>query len=306
MGKVFTQQDGQTLFGMLADNSEDVILKTDCHGFNLSASRAISEAGLPEGGELFGRHITDIVHPRYAAIIRQRHANAVAGQIDKSWCEFAMLTADGNEHWFEIRMRGVADSTANGESVSGQQLAPISNVISVMRCIDDKKSFERQLFVATMTDQLTGLTNRKAFLSMLDHLVDDGTAGCLVVFDIDHFKAINLRYGPSVGDTVLVAFAEFVRSSVRDTDIISRIAGESIGVILTGVDTAQAHAICSRIVADIAEISRGHMADNIPVTASAGVARITTSADDTLRRAELALTLAKAKGRNCLETEGHR
>ena len=105
---------------------------------------------------------------------------------------------------------------------------------------------------------------------------------------------------------MLIAFAEFVRSSVRDSDIISRIAGESIGVILTGVDSAQADAICSRIVADIAEISRGHGTDNIPVTASAGRARIATSADDTLRRAELALTLAKAKGRNRLEIEGHR
>lgn len=305
MGKLFTQQDGQALFGMLADNSDDVILKTDCHGFILCASSAISQVGFPEGGELFGRHITDIVHPRYATVIRQRHAHAVAGQIDRSWCEFTILTPDGNEHWFEIRMRGVTDSNANGDDVAGQR-APISNVISVMRCIDDKKSFERQLFVATMTDQLTGLTNRKAFLSMLDHLVQDDTAGCLVIFDIDHFKAINLRFGPSVGDTVLIAFAEFVRSSVRDTDIISRIAGESIGVILTGVDTAQADAICSRIVADIAEISRGHGAGNIPVTASAGVARIATSADDTLRRAELALTLAKAKGRNRLETEGHR
>lgn len=294
MGKVFTQQDGQALFGMLADNSDDVILKTDRHGFIVCASRAISQIASPEGGELFGRHITDIVHPRFAAVIRQRHAHAVAGQFDKSWCEFAMLTPDGNEHWFEIRMRGVPGD--NGA---------ISSVISVMRSIDDKKSFERQLFIATMTDQLTGLTNRTAFLSMLEHLVQDGTQGCLVIFDIDHFKAINLRYGPSVGDTVLIAFAEFVRSSVRDSDIISRIAGESIGVILTGVDTAQADAICSRIVADIAEISRGHGADNIPVTASAGRARIANSADDTLRRAELALTLAKAKGRNRLEIEGH-
>lgn len=292
MEMVFTPQDGVALYGLLADNSNDIIIiKTDCHGFVCSASPAMARVGLPQSAQLFGRHLTDIVQPRHAPAIRLRHANAVAGRFDESWEEFAVPVESG-ERWFEIRMRGV----------SGERGA-ISGVLSLMRNIDDRKNVERQLFVATMTDQLTGLTNRRAFTTMLEHMLADRTGGCIAIFDLDHFKAINLRYGQSLGDEVLVAFAGYVRGALRETDIISRIGGESIGVLLPAASPADAEVICRRIVAGIGDLAKGCGADGIPITASAGVARIAGSVDDTLRRAELALTLAKAKGRNRLEME---
>lgn len=289
---MFTPQDGVALYGLLAHNSNDIIIiKTDCNGFVCSASPTIARVGLPQSEQLFGRHLTDIVHPRHVPTIRLRHANAVAGRVDESWEEFAIPVESG-ERWFEIGMRGVPGDRGG-----------ISGVLSLMRNIDDKKNVERKLFVATMTDQLTGLTNRRAFTTMLDHMLADRIGGCVAIFDLDHFKAINLRYGQSLGDEVLVAFAGYVRASLRETDIISRIGGESIGVLLPGAGPADAEVICRRIVSGMGDLGKACGADDIPITASAGVARIGGSVDDTLRRVELALTLAKAKGRNRLEME---
>lgn len=286
----FTPQEGAALYGLLADDTSDVILRTDAGGFIRHASAAIASLGLPPSDELFGRHLVDLVQPGHARALRAKHRLVSAGAEDPSWTEFPARCADGGEHWFEIRMR----------AVKGEDEA--CGVLSVMRSIEERKAFERRLFVATMTDPLTGLSNRAACTAMLRHLIDDAEPGCLAIFDIDHFKAINLTYGHSVGDDVLIAFASFLKASLREKDIISRIGGESLGVILSGADPAQAAALCRRIVASIAELG-GQGGPAIPITASAGVARIGTSVDDTIRRAEMALALAKAKGRNRLELE---
>ena len=166
------------------------------------------------------------------------------------------------------------------------------------------RSLEEQLFTVAMTDPLTGLANRKAFIAMLQHLLDDRIDGCLAVFDIDYLRAINMRYGQFVGDDVLIVFSDLVRSMTRSTDIISRIGGESLGILLPGTTPSHAKAICQHIIDTLSEISRTTGQDNIPITASAGIARIGVSVDNTIKRSELALFMAKAKGRNRLEMEG--
>lgn len=312
MDLTFTPQEGAALYCLLAEGSSDIIIRTDGQGFILHASRAIDRMGALGGDELFGRHLIDLVQPGHAAAIRAKHRLVAAGRPDDSWTEFAALGAGGGENWFEVRMRRIADGS--GQSDGDKSLG----VLSVLRSIEEKKSFERRLFVATMTDQLTGLTNRTAFTSMLRHMLEGGADGCLAIFDLDHFKAINLKYGQSVGDDVLVAFAGYLRTAVRARDIISRIGGESLGVLLPGATPAQAETLCRRIVANVAEIGRAsgdcggsdatpgrgeRGGEGIPITASAGVARIAGSIDDTIRRAEVALALAKAKGRNRLEMD---
>ena len=138
---------------------------------------------------------------------------------------------------------------------------------------------------------------------MLQHLVDEDVGGCLALFDIVYFQAINMQYGQSVGDKVLVVFAELLRTMTREDDIVSRIGGECLGVLLPGVTAADTQEVCQRIVATLSELRREVGGDSLSITASAGVSRIGNSVDDTIKRAELALFLAKAKGRNRLEME---
>jgi diguanylate cyclase (GGDEF)-like protein len=152
-----------------------------------------------------------------------------------------------------------------------------------------------------MTDPLTGLTNRRAFIAMLQHLVDERIEGCLALFAIDHLKAINMKYGQAMGDEVLVAFSDVLRSLVRSQDTISRIGGESLAVLLPQAAPKQAQAVCQRVIATLSEIRKKAGSSGFTTTASAGVARIGESLDDTLKRAEMALFFAKATGRNRLE-----
>jgi diguanylate cyclase (GGDEF)-like protein len=174
----------------------------------------------------------------------------------------------------------------------------------IMRSIEDRRAFEEQLFAAAMTDPLTGLTNRTAFVAMLQHLLEQEVQGCLAIFAIDHFKAINMKHGQAVGDEVLVQFADIMRSRMRSTDIISRIGGESLAVMMPTASSEQTEALCQRLLDGLGDIRHGTGSSAFSITASAGVARIRGTLDDTIKRAEMALFFAKATGRNRLELDG--
>ena len=88
---------------------------------------------------------------------------------------------------------------------------------------------------AAQTDYLTGLLNRRAFLE--NALTLCARAGgkkpvTMLMFDLDHFKSVNDRFGHAVGDDVLGVFAQVVRKSTRATDIIGRLGGEEFAAIV--------------------------------------------------------------------------
>jgi len=292
MGVSLTAREGSALYRMLAESTADIILKTDCDGFIVHASPAIEQLGVGFPSMLIGPHIRDLVHPSSALAVKAAHDAAIKRQQDGEWVEFPALTKDGRERWFEMQIRCLTDEE---DAVYG--------ALCVMRSVEERRRYQDQLFAASMTDPLTGLTNRKAFIAMLGHLVDERVGGCLALFAIDHFRTINMQHGQAVGDEVLVVFAELLRTLVRPDDIISRVGGESLAVLLPGTSPDEAEGVCLRIVAALAEIREAGGAKSLTITASAGVSRIEKSLDDTIKRSELALFFAKTKGRNRLEVD---
>ena len=288
----FTPQESSALYSLLADSTSDIILKTDREGFILHASPALERLGIPLPNMLIGPHLLDFVHPDCVEMVRLEHSAAIEGGQDHKWLEVSALANDRRRRWFEMQIRCLTDG--HGE---------VYGALSIMRSTDERRALERRLFAAELTDPLTGLTNRKAFISMLQHLVDENVGGCLALFDIDYFQAINMQHGQSVGDKVLVVFAELLRTMTREDDIVSRIGGECLGVLLPAVTPTDAQGVCQRIVATLSELRKEVGIDSFAITASAGVSCIGSSVDDTIKRAELALFLAKAKGRNRLEME---
>jgi diguanylate cyclase (GGDEF)-like protein/PAS domain S-box-containing protein len=284
--------EGSALYRLLADNTTDIILKTDRQGFIVHASPAIEQLGVTLPSMLIGPHILDLVHPSRAEEVRSEHEAAINGRQDGKWVEFPALTAVKQERWFEIQVRSLADDDNR-----------IYGALSVMRCIEERKRFEDKLFVAEMTDPLTGLTNRKAFISMLQHLVEERSGGCLVLLDIDHFKTINMQFGHSVGDQVLLVFSDLLRNMVRPDDIISRVGSESLAVLLPRTAPDQAERIGRRIINSLSQVRQSVGSKSVAITASGGVSSIGRSVDDTIKQAELALFLAKTKGRNRLEMD---
>lgn len=154
-------------------------------------------------------------------------------------------------------------------------------------------------------DELTGLPNRRLFLSRLEaeaaRARRGGSALCLATLDIDHFKRINDRHGHPGGDAVLRAFSATVRDQLRLEDLIGRIGGEEFGLLLPDTDPNQAAIVCERIrqavAADRITLPSG---ERTRVTVSTGIAALTRGEDlrTLMRRSDEALYTAKARGRN--------
>lgn len=287
----FTLQERSALYGLLADHPTDIILKTDRRGFVLAASPALEGLGLTLPAMLIGPHVGDLVHPDYCDLIEQEHRAVIAGQGSGTWFELPAVHTGHKEHWFETQLRPMTD-----------QHGRIYGTLVVMRCIAMRKSLEEQLFAAEFTDRLTRLTNRIAFVAMLDHLVSRPHRAALALFDIDHFMTLNMRFGHRAGDDLLRAFAGLLRAMTRSEDIISRVDGERFGVIMPGLKPEAAAAICLPIVETLAEAGGAVFGGNFAVSTSVGIAGIARSTDGTVKRAELALFMAKAKGRSRIET----
>lgn len=292
MSMNFTVQESSALYGLLAECTSDIILKTDCRGFIVHASPAFERAGFKAGGGKSAANLLDIVEPSHRGEVARAQADALQGREHDGWIEFPAITADERQHWFEIRMRALRNEKDE-----------IYGALSVMRSVDERRHLKDQLFAATYTDPLTGLTNRAAFISMLEHMVEKKIEGCLALFSIDFFRTINMKHGQAVGDEVLVVFADLLREMLRSEDIISRIGSERFAVLLPRTSPEQAQAICHRVVTTLADLRRKIGDSRFAITASASIAHIGDNLDSTIERAELALFCAKAKGRNRLEME---
>jgi diguanylate cyclase (GGDEF)-like protein len=158
-----------------------------------------------------------------------------------------------------------------------------------------------------MQDALTGLRNRRHFMPAaqreLDLALRHGQPLALMVLDVDHFKSINDSVGHLGGDEVLVQVANRCRQALRATDLLARWGGEEFIMLLPNTPLAQARQLAERVRAQILA-PPAIMVDGQPVTvtASLGAAGLLTGQTSTLeelvRRADTALYLAKAAGRD--------
>ena len=163
---------------------------------------------------------------------------------------------------------------------------------------------------AASTDYLTGLLNRRAFLEHALNLcalqAKRNEPLTLLIFDLDHFKSINDRFGHAVGDDVLKVFAQVAQSNTRADDIVARLGGEEFAAILpASADIACKIANRLRVAFESAGVTvSGHA---IGATVSIGVATAlppVTDIDALIARADSALYGAKRGGRNRVHVDG--
>lgn len=153
-----------------------------------------------------------------------------------------------------------------------------------------------------MTDALTGLLNRRAFLQNPSAPVPAGTA--LVAMDLDYFKKINDHFGHDCGDQTLKAFAELIRANIRPTDLAARMGGEEFCIVISDENPRAPTAIAERIRAQVEAMTIPTTGGLIRTTVSAGISY--SSGNETLQslliRADEALYDAKSEGRNRVRT----
>jgi diguanylate cyclase (GGDEF)-like protein len=166
--------------------------------------------------------------------------------------------------------------------------------------LTDARNYRDALHRA-LHDQLTGLPNRSLFLDRLEHAmarVPRARRRLAVLFlDIDGFKAVNDTFGHAAGDEALLAIAQRISSCLRPSDTAARFGGDEFAILLEDVAGADdAVAVAERVLEALGEPLevQGHRFD---LAASIGIACGGLEDTDLLRRADVAMYRAKARGR---------
>jgi diguanylate cyclase len=153
-------------------------------------------------------------------------------------------------------------------------------------------------------DYLTGALNRRGMEEALEREFSrsdrGGSAICIALMDVDHFKRLNDSLGHEAGDTALAHLAKVTRDALRPTDVLARYGGEEFVIILPETDLEEGKRVMARVQRELTRNFFLHKNERVLITFSAGVAerRAEETADLTLKRADMALYEAKHSGRN--------
>jgi two-component system cell cycle response regulator len=171
----------------------------------------------------------------------------------------------------------------------------------------DKLRHNMQLSLEmAITDQLTGLHNRRYMSRHLDTLLksskESGKPVSFLIMDIDYFKAVNDTHGHDVGDEVLREFASRISANVRGMDLACRYGGEEFVVVMPDTDLGYAYMVAERLRQSVETtpfpISRAPHQINVTISIGMASTHPNETADDLLHRADQALYRAKREGRN--------
>ena len=184
----------------------------------------------------------------------------------------------------------------SGSAVAAMLAAPIAYYVGLQML--DSQCLAQALEHAVNHDSLTGASTRASFKAQVAQLPAGPKAIMLV--DIDHFKAVNDRFGHQAGDTALCQFAQRLKRNCREDDLIARFGGEEFVVLLHSVSLADAQAAAERLCDKLRESPIILNGQAHRLTASFGVAPLENAAglDHALAQADEALYRAKHAGRD--------
>lgn len=173
-----------------------------------------------------------------------------------------------------------------------------------------QKRRARRLGVMAMTDELTRVANRRSIElfaeeAMVAARADDRPLAVLAL-DIDFFKKFNDTFGHQAGDRVLTRVAAATQGALRQIDRLGRIGGEEFLAVLPDTSAEAATGVAERVRSCVEGLDLDDIAEGIRVTISIGVAELHIADADfkaLVARADLALYVAKANGRNRVECD---
>ena len=303
--------ESEARYRLLAENATDVVIQFDLENVCRYVSPSVREIAGFEPDHFIGVKLFSAVHPDDQPTLQKAHAEIVSGISERAVFEYRTKHADGRWLWLEANLRALHDPTTG----------IVTGVVGSIRDIGKRKALEAQLiaardraeavaddlYILAITDELTGLANRRHFLTRLDAELDRAARQrqplALALFDVDHFKRINDKHGHGIGDEVLRAIGAVCHKTMRTVDLVGRLGGEEFGIILPASDLDAASAACERLRNAIAA-QRIALPDgsSISITVSVGIALLhdDETASRFLKRADDALYQAKEAGRDRL------
>ncbi len=163
----------------------------------------------------------------------------------------------------------------------------------------------RHLQSQALTDELTGLSNRRHFLQHLNQEISSykryGNPFSVAMLDIDHFKKVNDTYGHSAGDQVLKGISDLLEQKLRLIDLAGRLGGEEFAILFPNTELSEAITACDRLLEDIRRMEVETDAGLIQVTMSIGLTASVSNqmtAELLLKQADALLYEAKSAGRD--------
>lgn len=186
----------------------------------------------------------------------------------------------------------------------------LQNSENLTVCLDnitERRESQEQLKYLAMHDSLTGLYNRHFFESTLAQLTADSVRNnrqhALVYLDLDHFKVINDTFGHQKGDEVLREMSHLLSKRIRGTDILCRLGGDEFAILLRDIKANEVYEFARNIQQIVAEFTFQLQEQRVSLGSSIGLTLIdgsTNNAEEHLMRADIALYVAKGRGRNLI------
>jgi diguanylate cyclase (GGDEF)-like protein/PAS domain S-box-containing protein len=288
--KAAALKEGQEHFRSLVQNSSDVITLIGQDGVIQYQSASVERILGHREAQFVGRPFSDLIHPEDRTSVERKIAEAV--------------NIMGPPISVECRLRREDDSYCPAEVTITNllELPAVRGLVLNMRDVSERKALEEKLTHQAFHDSLTNLPNRAAFRIHLDHALHaDAEHRIAVLFlDLDDFKAVNDTLGHEIGDQVLAAVGARIASTLRPGDTVARLGGDEFAVLLKNMEDEQiATRVADRITRQLAApFAVGGR--EVSMHASIGIAGLVSgqeAADDLIRNADVAMYIAKSKGK---------
>lgn len=175
------------------------------------------------------------------------------------------------------RLRQLARQAPNSLATSGLQLLDdlLAAAAEAEQSMVLQRARIRYLESLSVTDELTGLLNRRGFEAELSRALARARrrdeTGLLVMLDLNHFKAINDTYGHPAGDAMLRTVGRALKRNTRESDYVARVGGDEFAVIMTQAELAQSEQLAEKLSALVNGLSVPWQGSALPVSAGFGM-----------------------------------
>jgi diguanylate cyclase (GGDEF)-like protein/PAS domain S-box-containing protein len=299
----------QRLRSVIAASGTGIFLAAG-DGVITDANPALCELLRRAEADLTGMTLAELTDPDDSGVVMHEQRWLRDGRSDYGQFEVRLMRGDGEPAWVALEL-----------TVARDEDGAVAQWVASIRDVRERRRDENRLRFLADHDALTGLFNRRRFGEELARFLAEshrhGSEGAVVLLDLDGLKLVNDNHGHALGDTLLCAIADLMRSRMRETDVLARLGGDEFALLLPHARETAAMSIARDLqhrIRQSADVLLGGPSSVAlpagaapPLSATVGIALISaavrwTQAESILADADSALFMAKRAGAGSIRT----